>query len=396
MPRKRIPDHPGATPVKRDGRTVGYRAQIIDPVTQKKLSANKLLRLKGALYETKAAASEICWEAEKLIGKTGDRNVTVAQLRERWLNRGWDYKAPGTGHWKKESSRIIAEQRTAVFCKRYADIPVPLVTDDIADEYWNECTSQSHIDSLKVMFNWAMSREGGRLCQTNPFEGFRTTKGSNAQKLPPSIVQVDAMIEAAYDILPAFGAWLEFACYTGARPGEIDLLKWSDLDDGWLEATIERQFNAQSKTETLPKNGRTRQIRVFERARRALQMAKATCGDSPYVFTNTRGDHFRPVSRIYTWNKVRERAGLAQKEESGRYAWSLYLCTRHFTGWYMVNALEIDSEDVAIQLGHTDGGQLVRTLYGHREHKRARDRLGAADAMYQSTQVEIIELAEAA
>jgi hypothetical protein len=54
------------------------------------------------------------------------------------------------------------------------------------------------------------------------------------------------------------------------------------------------------------------------------------------------------------------------------------LATRHFAGSYMVNALELPSEDVAIALGHTDGGELVRRLYGHRDRDRALDRVAAA------------------
>ena len=56
---------------------------------------------------------------------------------------------------------------------------------------------------------------------------------------------------------------------------------------------------------------------------------------------------------------------------------SLYLATRHFAGWYMINVLELPSEDVAIALGHTDGGELVRNLYGHRDRERALDRVTA-------------------
>ncbi len=40
--------------------------------------------------------------------------------------------------------------------------------------------------------------------------------------------------------------------------------------------------------------------------------------------------------------------------------------------------LELPSEDVAIVLGHTDGGELVRKLYGHRDQERAFDRVTAA------------------
>lgn len=41
----------------------------------------------------------------------------------------------------------------------------------------------------------------------------------------------------------------------------------------------------------------------------------------------------------------------------------------------MVNELEMSSEDVAIALGHQDGGNLVRRLYGHRDKGRALDRI---------------------
>ena len=49
------------------------------------------------------------------------------------------------------------------------------------------------------------------------------------------------------------------------------------------------------------------------------------------------------------------------------------LVCRHtpFRGLVMVNELEMPSEDVAIALGHQDGGNLVRRLYGHRDTHRA-------------------------
>jgi len=44
----------------------------------------------------------------------------------------------------------------------------------------------------------------------------------------------------------------------------------------------------------------------------------------------------------------------------------------------MVNEIELPSEDVAIALGHADGGELVRKLYGHRDRERALARVTAA------------------
>jgi hypothetical protein len=45
----------------------------------------------------------------------------------------------------------------------------------------------------------------------------------------------------------------------------------------------------------------------------------------------------------------------------------------------MVNVLDVPSEDVTIALGHTDGRELVRRFYGHRDHERALDRVTAAN-----------------
>ncbi len=46
----------------------------------------------------------------------------------------------------------------------------------------------------------------------------------------------------------------------------------------------------------------------------------------------------------------------------------------------MVNVLEMSSEDVAIALGHQDGGTVVRRLYGHRDRNLALDRIVGAYA----------------
>ncbi len=49
-----------------------------------------------------------------------------------------------------------------------------------------------------------------------------------------------------------------------------------------------------------------------------------------------------------------------------------------FRRWYIVNVLELPSEDVAIALGHVGGGELVRRLYGQRDRERALNRVTAA------------------
>ena len=53
----------------------------------------------------------------------------------------------------------------------------------------------------------------------------------------------------------------------------------------------------------------------------------------------------------------------------------LYTATRHFFGWYALNVLELAPEVIALHFGHTDGGRLIRELYGHPDAVLARRRI---------------------
>ena len=71
---------------------------------------------------------------------------------------------------------------------------------------------------------------------------------------------------------------------------------------------------------------------------------------------------------------------------------TLYVATRHYFGWYATNVLDLPAQDVAIQLGHKDGGKLVAQLYGHREEKLARRRIREAhDGMAQVRTLRLVE-----
>jgi integrase len=91
---------------------------------------------------------------------------------------------------------------------------------------------------------------------------------------------------------------------------------------------------------------------------------------SEWVFTTLRGHHFVPSTRSHHWNHVRCSIGLG--------ATSLYEAARHYFAWYLLNVAELPDHDVAAQLRHTDGGTLVRELYGHPDAAMARERIRAA------------------
>jgi len=92
--------------------------------------------------------------------------------------------------------------------------------------------------------------------------------------------------------------------------------------------------------------------------------------ESEWVFTTLRGTHYTPSSRTFHWSRVRTAVGIGNV--------SLYLATRHYFGWYALNVLELPPHVIALQLGHDDGGDLVRKLYGHPDAALARERTRAA------------------
>jgi integrase len=222
------------------------------------------------------------------------------------------------------------------------------------------------------MFNDAASAKGGRLVRQNPFARLGISRGPGRRHdQPPSEEEVWKMIRCARELAgPSFAAWLQVAAFTGLRPGELDALRRVNVDLARSRIRVVEQFSAMARTFTLPKNGQTREAPLTEPAREAILSLPV---EGEFCFAPIRGSHWSASARAYHWKAVRAASG---------WEGSLYLATRHFAGWYMINMLDLPSEDVAIALGHTDGGELVRRVYGHRDRDRALDRVAAA---YQRT-----------
>jgi integrase len=167
---------------------------------------------------------------------------------------------------------------------------------------------------------------------------------------------------------PSFAGYLDTAVHEGMRPGELDALRWTKLDFQAETIVVDEQWNAKTRSFTGPKWHHPRTIAMTEPARDRLL---ALPHESEFVFTTLRGTHYTPTSRSWHWNRVRAAAGLGDME--------LYVATRHYFGWYAFNVLEgLTDKDVALHLGHRDGGKLVRTLYGHPDEAIAADKVREA------------------
>jgi integrase len=341
-----------------------WRAQVYDPASGKNLSVSRVLGGPGT-FKTKTEAKQARERARARLGGARLRDVTVRGFWERWTTDPL-FARP------KEASDIRRWEATKAFVERYGDVPIAHVGDEIVAEWLAGGRRSGSVQALCSMFNDAASMKAGRLVDRNPFQklGISRGKGRRDQQ-PPSEEQVWEIIAHAHRLAsPSFAAWLQVAAFTGLRPGELDALRWTRIDFDRNRITVAEQFSAATRRFDTPKNHLRREAPLTAHARSALLGLPR---EGEFCFVSLRDEHWTPSSRAYHWKAVRAAAG---------WEGSLYLATRHFAGWYMVNVLEMPSEDVAIALGHQDGGNLVRRLYGHRDKHRALDRIVSAYAAH--------------
>ncbi|WP_037499248.1 tyrosine-type recombinase/integrase [Solirubrobacter soli] len=266
---------------------------------------------------------------------------------------------------------MVNRERTKAFADAYADRPLRAIDALVVAEWLRGGRNIGTVKYLCTMFNDARRPEAGTLITTNPFAGLGLKRSKGRKHVqPPAPGEVARLTGAADELTPpSFAAYLFTACYSAMRPGELDALTWDDLDftPGAETIRVERQWNVKAKKITPPKHGSAGTIAMVEPLRdRLLALPR----ESEWVFTTLRGHHYVPSTRSHHWNRVRCGIGLG--------ATALYSATRHYFAWYLLNVAELPDHVVASQLRHTDGGTLVRELYGHPDAAMARERIRAA------------------
>ena len=164
-------------------------------------------------------------------------------------------------------------------------------------------------------------------------------------------------------------ALVSMAAFVGMRPGELYGLRWSDIDLRNDEVHVRRQYSTASRSFELPKNGKPRDIALTGPAKAALSEMPRPLDADELIFRASRGGPITGRVQHYYWHPIRCRFGKPSMD--------LYEL-RHFCASWLFNDLELPAQDVAHQLGHTDGGALVQRLYGHSSERLARERIKRA------------------
>ncbi len=283
--------------------------------------------------------------------------MTVDQFADVWLR---DYARPSAA--TQRSYRYALKAFRAEFGRRRLD-----AIDRPEARAWAQRSPHANARVVRAMYGDAL-RDG--LVDLNPFSGLRLQQPRGRKDLTALTEQeVDALAEKALEALdlemaPVMRAMILVAGYCGPRPGELFALEWSDVRRDELD--IRRSVDSMGKIKP-PKNGKSRTIVLPPKPRAALAELPRHI-EEPWVFTTPRGRRFSKGSLRYWWAPVRSAVGRPKLEfYELRHACATLLLERGLT-----------PQDVAVQLGHSDGGRLVQEVYGHPSEVAARERLKRA------------------
>jgi integrase len=242
--------------------------------------------------------------------------------------------------------------------------------------------------AIRTMFNDAMR---DRLVVENPFGNLRVPQSRGRKGIMVlTEAELAELIGFAHRVHgpygPMFGAMISVAAWTGVRPGELFAIRWRDVDMDAGELRIREQFNTRTGTYGPTKNSFPRTVVLPPAAAEALKGIPRHLADD-IVFRTVRGLPYTGRTHHHTWNPVRK-AFVASLPEHHHLRVRLardpgndfdFYELRHFCATHLLE-LGLAPADVALQLGHRDGGALVMSTYGHPSEDAARDRIRQAFA----------------
>jgi integrase len=304
------------------------------------------------VYDTKREAREA---EQARIGNAPERQTTVGRFAARWTT---DYPRP------KESTNMHNAGMIKRFAAEHVDTQLDRVTPAMARAWCLE--RKSDLQALRAMFGDA---KRDNYIRSNPFSDLRIPRGNGRRDLQSewlTAADVDHLVKTASTVNSEatgvlVGSIIQFAAYTGIRPGELFALTHDCINGNDLE--IRGALNSHTGTITTPKNGRTRTIALVAQAREAIERTPRL--DDNLVFTSPAGRMLRQPAWWQLWNPVRNAAGRPGMD---------FYELRHFAATWLLE-LGLSPFDVATQLGHTDGGALVMSTYGHPSERAARNRI---------------------
>lgn len=311
-------------------------------------------------FDTEAEALRV--EADARL-RPGKDSPTVEQWGRIWLS---DYARPAA------ATRLVYRQAVNAITLKVGKERLDAVDRPTARRLANDWPRNT---SAVARTMWEDAKRDG-VCRENPWSNMRLQQSRGRKDITALTEQeVLELANVAERVHKDYGlevkAIVLTLAYVAVRPGELCALKWDDLDAAERELHVRRSLDATGK-EKLPKNGKTRVVTVPPPALRALSGVPKAIGEE-YIFHTSRGRRMNKANLWYVWRPV-----AVAWEALGHGHLDLYEL-RHAAATMLLER-GVSHGDVAVQLGHEDGGSLVMDRYGHPSKDAARDRLKMAYA----------------
>jgi integrase len=275
---------------------------------------------------------------------------TCASFAERWLEE-WPRAAASTRRNYADAARRFAEEFG----------PTPLAdVERLSARAWALTVPRGISRVVGIMYEDA--RNIG-LVESNPFSRLSLPPAERRGTItPPTMEEYRRLLEACTVLGgygPEFRAMIQFSAWTGVRAGELHALEWDDVEGEVIQIRRSRRRDGSIGP---PKNGKARTIAFLPPARVLESVSRRR---DAYVFHSPRGNPLIQGSHHYAWRAARAAAALPGTR---------WHDLRHFCATQLLE-MGRSHFDVAVQLGHEDGGALVMARYGHPSKDAARERL---------------------
>jgi integrase len=262
----------------------------------------------------------------------------------------------------KDSTLKTNRYALAPFVATFGDKRIDRLSEDVIVA-WCQTQPAHSVEGLRAMFAWAVKQ---RWIDESPlrFVDSRRTDGRKNLELITT-AELEDLINAAWrcwgEVMGLrLSVLLRVLAYTGMRPSEAFALRPENISLAKSRIYVDWQLDERGVFQEV-KNSQKRPIVLDPEVAAALKPLLAQVDGDDLLFRTARGKKFNCKGKWnYYWDPIRKSVG-----RNDMHVYEL----RHYCATLL---LENDAtpEQVALQLGHSDHGYLVRSLYGHPDKER--------------------------
>lgn len=303
-------------------------------------------------FDTREEAGAAIEAAKEVQG----RPVTVGEWARQW-ERVPGKDGPRTAATVRHNARMVAAFVESCGGHELGKVPATVLLELIA-------SSPGRARYVRTMFEDA---KRFRLLEENPLAGL-VPSWKSPEVVPPTREQLDRMLTG----LESEGAWARtlagVAAWSGLRWSEVSVLRVENVDVGLPDTVIALNAQLPPRVTLDVEHGKgdlARRSVLFEPGAVALRDYMLPCAPERLVFPSLSSGVIPRQTYNSLWCRTREKVGLPELR---------FHDLRHFHATWLLDQGASDL-DVAIQLGHRDGGEQVRKTYGHPSRERALERL---------------------